>query len=208
MAEVATGAAVYGLITGSLAVIRAAIDIYGAVQNRPGIPKKLQKVSDSLRSVQTLLESAKSQYDGENLEEQVWIDAEKDFERCEELCKELHDLLDKAYPSDRGSKTGRFWKNTKTALSGKSKTAEQLLKDIWENLDVFAKRGIVTNTRLLRELRNVVEELSGDSSISDTFNHSGIGDQIAGDKVAGNKYQQGDNGRMYNAPINTVNEGT
>lgn len=208
MAEVAAAAAVYGLITGSIALIRTAIDIYGAVQNEAGIPAKLKKVSDNLPPLQTLLEGAKAQHECGNLDIQVWTNVKEDFEHCEELCKELHDLLAKAYLAEDASKRSRFWTHTKTVLSGKGNTAEQLLKDIWVYLDVFAKKGIVTNTALLREIKDVVDELSLVSGSGSTFNHSGIGDQVAGDQFTGNKYQQGDSGRMFNAPINTINEGT
>jgi len=208
MGEVAAVAAVYGLITGSVAIIRLSIDIYNAVEDKSGIPERLRKVSEKLQPLKALLQNAQDRYDSKQLGHQIWADAENDFKRCHELCKDLHDLLVKVYPEKEATKSGRFWKNTKTVLSGKGKTAEQLLKDIWGYLDVFAKKGIVTNTALLQEIKDVVEELSPDAGSRSAFYHSGIGDQVAGDKVSGNKNQQRDNCRMYNAPINTINEGT
>lgn len=83
--------------------------------------------------------------------------------------------------------------------------AEQLLKEIWDYLDVFAKKGIITNTALLREIKEVVDELFPKSG--DTFKHLGIGDQVAGDKIAGNQYKQGDNGRQIFGSVGTYHEG-
>lgn len=208
MAEVAAAAAVYGLIAGSIAIIRTAIDIYSAVQDKSGIPERLRKVSENLQPLEALLRNAGDQYNSKQLSQQIWKEADNDFKRCNELCRDLHDLLVKAFPNEEASKPGRLWRNTKIVLSGKGKTAEQLLKEIWACLDVFAKKGIITNTALLQEIKDLIEELSPDSGGRSTFYHSGIGDQIAGDKVNGNKNQQRDNGRMYNAPITTINEGT
>lgn len=208
MAEVAAAASVYGLITGSIAAISTAIDIYHAVQNKSGIPERLRKVSESLPNLETILDSAKAQYDGEKLKQRVWIDSQQDFERCEELCRELRDLLAKAYPEKEESTSGRLWKSTKTVLSRKSRSAEQLLNDIWTYLSILEKKGIITNTTLLQEIKDVVDELSVESGSVSTFNHYGTGDQIAGDKISGNKNQMGNSGRMYNAPITTINEGT
>ena len=205
MAEVAAVAPIYGLITGSIAIIRLAIDVYSAVQDKSGIPQRLRKVSEKLQPLKELLTSAKDQYDSKKLDQQVWDDAEDSFKRCEELCQELHDLLSKVYPEEDASEGKRLWKNTKIVLSNKSKTAEQLLKEIWEYLDVFAKKGIVTNITLLREIKEVIDELLPQSGT--TLNHSGIGDQIAGDKIAGNKYQTGDNGRQFFGSVGTYHEG-
>lgn len=91
------------------------------------------------------------------------------------------------------------------SIEWKGKTAEQLLKEIWDYLDVFAKKGIITNTTLLQEIKEVVDELSPQSG--NTLNHSGIGDQVAGDKIAGNQYKQGDNGRQIFGSIGTYHEG-
>ena len=205
MAEVAAVAAVYGLITGSIAIVRLSIDIYSAVEDKSGIPERLRKVSEKLQPLEGLLRNAQDRYDGEQLSHQIWEDAENDFKRCNGLCEDLHGLLAKAYPTQEDSKAGRLWKNTKTVLSGKGKTAEQLLKEIWDYLDVFAKKGIITNTALLREIKEVVDELFPQSG--NTFNHSGIGDQVAGDKINGNQYKQGDNGRQIFGSIGTYHEG-
>ena len=103
------------------------------------------------------------------------------------------------------SDSTRLWKNTKTVLSNKSKTAEQLLKEIWDYLDVFAKKGIITNTTLLREIKEVVDELFSQSG--NNFYYSGTGDQVAGNKIAGSQYTQGDNGRQIFGSIGTYHEG-
>lgn len=206
MAEVAAVAGVYGLITGSIAIVRSGIEIYVAVRNKSGIPDRLRKVSERLKPLEGLLESAKDQYDSQKLDQKIWDDAEDDLKRCQELCHELHDLLIKVYPEDEATKSVRFWTSAKAVLGGKSKTAEQLLREIWMYLDIFEKKGIVTNMALLREIKDTVDELFPSSG--STLNHSGSGDNVAGDKFTGNKYQQGDNGRQFFGSIGTYHEGT
>lgn len=204
----AEAAAIYGLITGTIEVIRTAIDIYKAVQDKSGIPERLRKVSGELAPLEGLLRNAQDQYDSKQLGQNIWDDTEGELKRCNELCTELRDLLLTVYPKEEASKPGRFWKNTKTVLSGKGKTAEQLLKEIWMLLDIFAKKGIVTNTALLEEIKQVVDELFSGSS--NTFNHYGQGDQVAGDKFTGHKIQQGNvSGRqIFGGSFGTYNEGT
>jgi hypothetical protein len=205
MTEVAAVAAVYGLITGSIAIVRLSIDIYNTVQDKSGIPQRLRKVSEQLQPLEGLLVSARDQYDSQKLDQQIWDDTKDGFSRCKELCEELHDLLSKVYPKEDASESNRLWKNTKTVLSNKSKTAEQLLKEIWDYLDVFAKKGIITNTTLLREIKEVVDELFSQSG--NNFYYSGTGDQVAGNKIAGSQYTQGDNGRQIFGSIGTYHEG-
>jgi hypothetical protein len=59
MSGIGEVAAIYGIIMGTIGVVRAAIDIYGAVQDKQGVPKKLRLVADRLSAVEGLLRDAK-----------------------------------------------------------------------------------------------------------------------------------------------------
>jgi hypothetical protein len=52
------GAAVSSLVVGTIDIIHKSIEIYDAVKDKSGIPRKLGKVSDKLLSVEKLLKGA------------------------------------------------------------------------------------------------------------------------------------------------------
>ena len=53
-----TAAGVYGLMTGTIAIIQTSIAIYDAVQDKSGVTKELRKVSSQMPSIKELLEEA------------------------------------------------------------------------------------------------------------------------------------------------------
>ena len=57
-AGIETAAGVYGLITGTIAVVQTSIAIYDAVQDKSGVTKELRKVSSQMPSIKELLEEA------------------------------------------------------------------------------------------------------------------------------------------------------
>ena len=95
-----------------------------------------------------------------------------------------------------------MWKGTQTVFSNKGKSAEALLKEIWEHLDTLAKQQIINNTALLEDIKTLVQELCPDATTKGTQDVRGDvqgdvihtingdkvgGDKVGGDKVAGNK---------------------
>ena len=48
-----------------------------------------------------------------------------------------------------------MWKGTQTVFSNKGKSAEALLKEIWEHLDTLAKQQIINNTALLEDIKTL-----------------------------------------------------
>lgn len=205
MSGLEVGAAVFGLVVGTIDIIHKSIEIYEAVKDKSGIPKKLRKVSDKLSSVEKLLKGAQAQYNEGKLnkiDRQTWDDAKQEIGQCKELCQDLHQLLLSAYPETGSGKAGRVWKGTQTVFSGKSKSAEALFKEISEHLDTLAKQQIINNTALLEDIKTLVQEVCPDvttkgtqdvhgdvqGDVIHTINGDKVGgDKFGGDKVAGNK---------------------
>jgi len=187
-----TAAGVYGLITGTIAIIDASIKIYDAVHDKSGVTKELRKVSAQMPSIKELLEDAAAQYDAKKLDEQTWLNAGADVKRCHEACQELQDVLESAYPKADLGPVGRVFKNLGNIVSRKGKTAEQLLKEIHGYLELLKHRRIITNTTLLEQIKEAVEELFPKSGVTQhnlygtnvggdqNFNNSGPGHQING----------------------------
>jgi hypothetical protein len=159
MSGIETALGVYGLITGTITIIDTSIQIYDAVKDKSGIPEKLRKVSETLPSLKELLRGAEAQFNKDQPDEEAWISVGKDVQRCNEACRELQDLLSRAYPEEQASRARRFAKAATTILSGKGKTSEQLLKEIQGYLEVLLDRQILTNALLLEDFKATVDEL-------------------------------------------------
>lgn len=197
MVELGTAAAVYGLITGTIGIINTSIQIYKAVQDKSGITEGLRKVSEKLPSIKDLLEDAAEQYKSKNIDEQVWLSVGADIQHCNAACKELQEILERAYPRDSASPAGRVFKNLGNIVSGRGKKAEDLLKEICQYLDLLGQRQIITNTRLLEELKQTVNELFPTSGV--------IQHNVNGPNIARDQNFTGGNGPMFNGPIGTYN---
>ena len=206
MSGLETGAAVYGLIVGTIAILKTSKEIWSAVKDKSGIPKALRATSDKLGTLIELLESAEAQWEKAKHKsaEDAWVEVAKDVKRCNEACKELQELLLTAYPKEDDGKFRRFIKGTGTVLSGKNKTAEQLLKEIHECLDVLVDRQILTNAALLNDIKATIDELFPQSGSNLNNVH---GDNFIGDKVSGSKYVGG-SGFMFNGPGAVYNAGS
>jgi hypothetical protein len=202
MSGIETALGVYGLITGTITIIDTSIQIYGAVKDKSGIPEKLRKVSETLPSLKELLRGAEAQFNQNQLAETAWTSVCKDVQRCNEACRELQDLLSKAYPEEQASRARRFVKATTTILGGKGKTAEQLLKEIQGYLEVLLDRQILTNAALLEDIKATVDELlPRDGQVVQNNVH---GDNIGRDKKS---YAHSGSGHMFTGDNGTFHIG-
>jgi hypothetical protein len=201
MSGLEAAAAVGGLIGLTITVIDASIQIYDAVKDKSGIPEKLRKVSDTLPSLLELLVGAETPTDHTQLSNQAWIEVEKGFKRCHEACRELHDILESAYPKTDTGTAGRVFKNIGNLVSRKSKTAEQLLKEIYGYLDILKQRQIITNAALLDDIKKTVDELFPPPGLTQN-NVSGTNIGHNNDQV---NNQTGGSGQQFNGPGGTYN---
>lgn len=201
MSGLETAAAVYGLIGGTIDIIKTSLEIYEAVKDKSGIPEKLRKVSDKLPSLLEILKSAKAQYRAGKLDQKVWVNAAADVERCKEACRDLQSLLQSAYPKADASKVGRFFKATGTVLSSRGKTAEQLLGDIYECLKLLVDRQILTQSTTLDDIKKTIDGLKSQPGLTQNNQN---GPNIGGDQ---NNYNNSGSGHMFTGAGGTFNFG-
>jgi hypothetical protein len=197
MSGLETGAAIYGLIVGTIEIIKVSKEVYSAVKDKSGIPRALRATSDKLGPLLELLEGAKENEPAE----QVWVEVGKEVQRCNQACKELQELLLKAYPKEDAGSFRRFVKGTGTVVSGKGRTAEKLLKEIQECLDVLVDRQILTNADLLAKIKATIDELLPQSGYTQNNVH---GDNINGDKKT---YKSTGSSHMFTGDGGTYNFG-
>lgn len=192
MAGVETAAGVYGLITGTIAIIDTSLQVYEAVRDKSGITKELKKVSVQLPAIKELLKDAAAQYDAKKLDDQQWVNAASDVKNCKAACQELQDLLTGAYPEASTGSVGRVFKNVGNVVSRKGKTAGELLKDIHGYMDRLRHRQIITNTGLLQDIKDVVDELFSQSGITQN--------NVNGPNIGRDQIFTGGQGPMFNGP--------
>jgi hypothetical protein len=138
-------------------------------------PTKLRKVSAELPSLLEILRSAEAQYKAGQSDDQALTTARSDVKHCEEACKDLQSLLKSAYPKDDANKVVRLFKGAETVLSGKGKTAKQLLADMYGYLKLLMDRWIPTNATLLEEIKKTVDELFPKSGITQIKTQGSLG---------------------------------
>lgn len=175
MSVVGEVSAVFGLITGSIALIEKSIKIYSAVQDKDGLEPKLRKVADKLPQVEELLQTAEAQYHDGAPEEAAWIRAQETLQRCKNNCQAIHDIFSAIFPQADASSTKRLWKGALTHFGGRGKKVDSLFTDMYEQLDTLVQNRILTNTGLLEGIKATVDELADTGN--GNFENSGSGAQ-------------------------------
>lgn len=189
----------YSLITGTIEIINISIEIYNAVKDKDGIPLKLRKVSDKLPSLVEILKGAEAQYKAGTPDASTWAKSRGDVERCKDACQQLQDTLKKALPESNAGAFRCFMKTAGTVLSGKGKTAEQLLADISGYLELLMDRQILTHTELLEGIKKTVDELVPQAALTQN--------NVNGPNFGRDQNFMGGEGPMFNGPGVTYNAG-
>jgi hypothetical protein len=197
MAEAVT---IFGLITGSIELIKLSIAICKAAKGEA--PSRIQAVADQLPSILQLLEDA-----DQNAQaapgNSIWIKVKPDLERCKEECTALHTLFENACPPNSSKPAQRFWV-TVAVVKGKRSQAEGHLAAILKTLSVLGTHHAITNTRLLEEVQETLEEWEENDA---RIVHKGTGNNnVVKDSATYNEMHAKDNGRNIQTQGGTYNE--
>ncbi|KAI6805381.1 hypothetical protein KC332_g14886 [Hortaea werneckii] len=155
------------------------------------------KVAEQLPSIQDLLEDAQSTK-GEN--DEVWKTTATEVRTCEAACKALRIIFDKACPKEDSSRGRRAWNASAVIFTGKRTEAEGHLAVILQTLDVFRAKLMITNTKLLEDLKKAVDDFEKDEG---GITHYGSGDIMSSGGGTFN-LQKGDNTTFF-ANVGTYN---
>ncbi|KAK4901246.1 hypothetical protein LTR27_001803 [Elasticomyces elasticus] len=197
MSGVAEAATVYSLVTGTIEIIKTAIEIWEAVKDKDKLPRQPRVVAEKLPSIQQLLATSEQQYQLMRLPDTKWATARQNVERCRTGCEDIRGIFDKAFPSNANA-VQRVWTGTVTVLSGRGKKAEELLQDVYKELEVLGQYHIVTNTELLAQIGAAVKELKGGEK--PTYHHSGSG-ALSVHTGTGPQYTNSGEGHMFNGLV-------
>jgi hypothetical protein len=171
MSVVGEASAIFGLVTGSIDLIKMAIDICQAADGNA--PKRIKSVADQLPSIEQLLENARDTRDEQN---DIWKGVAEDVKHCQAACRALKNIFDQACPREGSSRGRRVWNTSAVIITGKRTRAEEHLAVILKTLDVFKAKLIITNTKLLEDLKSAIAAFDCEDG---RMNHFGIGDQFS-----------------------------
>jgi hypothetical protein len=190
MAGVGEASAILGLITGSIDLIKLSIEIYKASQGKA--PSRIRAVAKELPSIVKLLEDADANAKGAP-NDSIWKKVKPDLERCKEECAALHTLFENICPTDESNPAQRLWKSTSAIVQRKRSGAEERLAAIFKILAVLETHHVITNTRLLEEVKETLEEWE---EIDSGIVHRGTGHNNV-NMGTGTYNNAQDNGRNY-----------
>lgn len=168
MSGVGEASAIFGLVTGSIDLLKLAYEISQAANGNA--PQRIKKVADQLPSIEELLEDAQNTK-GEH--DEAWKAVATDVKTCEAACRALKTIFDKACPKEGTSKGRRVWNAGAVIFTGKRTEAEEHLAVILKTLDVFKAKLIITNTKLLEDLKSAIDAFDREDG---GMNHYGSGD--------------------------------
>jgi hypothetical protein len=201
MAGLGEASAIFGLLTGSINLIKLSIEIYKAAQGKA--PSRIRAVAKELPSIVQLLEDADSNAKAAP-GDSVWTQVKPDLERCKEECAALHALFETACPTNESNPAQRMWKTSVAIFKGKRSEAEEHLAAILKTLSVLETHHVITNTRLLEEVKETLEEWEdNDAGIV----HRGTGhNNVVKDGATYNELRAEGNGRNIQTQGGTYNE--
>ncbi|KAK3626799.1 hypothetical protein LTR56_019617 [Elasticomyces elasticus] len=164
-------AIVYELVVETIEYVKTAIVIWEATKDKHKVPRQLRVIAAKLPAIQELLELAEQQCQVTSLPVPQWARVKPSVGRCRTHCKDIRSIFIRAFPLNANA-AHRAWTGTLTVTRGKK--VEQLLQDVYGELQVLNQHHITTNRELLAQIGAAVEELVSAEDL--TYHHSGPGE--------------------------------
>lgn len=189
-AGVPEAAAVFGLVTGSIGLVKLTYEIISSAKGRA--PSWAEIMKEQLPNVQILLEDAQNT---KQEHDPVWIQVRDSIARTESSCQALKKIIEEVCPDDETGRRQRVWIATKAVLRNKKKDARSNLMEIYQSLDVLKGHLIITNTKMLQDLKLALNNFQDDSG--DEGSYHAARDQFI-NRSSGNMISHsGDYGKIF-----------
>jgi hypothetical protein len=177
MSGVGEAAALIGIITGIIGLLKTTAEVYEAAQSAGGIPHAFKIVFDRIPLVQVSLDEAQS-----NLKSRVYDQATLDavapvLQHCNENADSLQKIFADTLPSKDAPRTERYKKIL--AMKAKSSKVKDLMKELLKSFDILANHQIFQDASMLKDIKEELEKLmnmSEDDGDKVTNIHRGTGD--------------------------------
>lgn len=191
---------VLGLISSTIAMFEAALEIYEAASDTGGLPKKLRIAAEQIPLVYHVLILAKQNINAKNVTEEALQKAKPVLERCEKSTASVKDIFDKTIPTKDASRVERLRKALGVKM--KSNKVKEHMEEIFKSMELLAQNQVFLDAEALKDIKEAIEQLSNlpDEEEQPQFVHSGA-DAINANTGAGTQknYNNAGPGKQYNA---------
>ncbi|KAF5686936.1 ankyrin protein [Fusarium circinatum] len=200
-----SGIEVIGLVSAILTILETIGQLSDAIKNAKDLPPAFREVADKLPIVREILQSVEkhlstSAYQGTDEAIQAVL------KHCREKAEKLEKLFKAVDPSEDTSSFRRYALMVRSL--GKGHRVEVLSKGMMEDVKLLVQSHtaqaateaqVAKLTEAIEEISNVEPSLTEEETISQT--HYGSGDNVAGNKYAGNHNENSGSGTAYFAPV-------
>lgn len=203
--------AVLGTIAAAIAIIQASERVYDAARNASGLHEAFRKVAENMPIVLDTLQHAEQVFqppdDGAQRDalEQAAKAAEPIMTTCEDNVRQLRDIFERVVPGGEAGRRERYLKALQSAMPGKKRKVEELMKEILEKLQLLHTNQFFKDSTRSGQLSQALEELAQvPSSLPEPdgrYHHSGSGSMNV-NPGSGTQYiysQSGESNRQFNA---------
>lgn len=167
--------AVLSLISSVLTTFEAIQELYEAVNDTKGLPRKFRAAADRIPLVHHVLGLAEQSIKSRSVSKGALDDAKPVLERCKENATALHEMFSKSLPAKDLPRTEQM--SRAMTLKTKNGEVKRRMEDIIKDMEVLAQYQIFTDAQVLKDIEEAIDHLNRVSNEEDQpqFQHSGTG---------------------------------
>ncbi|KLO89195.1 Uncharacterized protein LW93_12616 [Fusarium fujikuroi] len=200
-----SGIEVVGLVSGILTILETIGKLSDALKNAKDLPPAFREVADKLPIVRDILQAVEKHLS--TSADQGADEAIKAvLKHCREKAEKLEKLFKAVEPSEDSSSFKRYALMVRSL--GKGNRVEVLSKGMMEDVKLLVQNHaaqaateaqVAKLSEAIRVMSSMEISLPEEEAISQT--HYGSGDNVAGNKYAGNHNENSGSGTAYFAPV-------
>ncbi|CZR43688.1 uncharacterized protein FPRO_07395 [Fusarium proliferatum ET1] len=200
-----SGIEVVGLVSGILTILETIGKLSDALKNAKDLPPAFHEVADKLPIVREILQAVEKHLSISA--DQVTNEAIKAvLKHCREKAEKLEKLFKAVEPSEDSSSFRRYALAVRSL--GKGHRVEVLSQGMMEDVKLLVQNHaaqaatevqVAKLSEAIRVMSSMESSLTEEEAISQT--HYGSGDNVAGNKYAGNHNENSGSGTAYFAPV-------
>lgn len=153
-----SGVELIGAISGTIALIEAAVKVYNAATDASGLPEAVRGVAQRLPLAKDILQTTKSQVEAGEPDEDLCEEMIPILKGCKERVERLERIFQKVIPDANAPRKDRYVSAIKTI--GKGKQVESLMKEILEDIQLLVGNRVMKSKKEIGSLEKAIEEMS------------------------------------------------
>ena len=158
MSGIGEVALVLGLVSSTITVFEAALEIYEAASDQTGLPKKLRTVAEQIPLVYHALSLAKQNLEAKNVPAEALQKAKPILAQCNKSATSVKEIFDKTIPTKDASRLDRLRKAG--GLKMNSNKVKMYMEEIWKSIELLAQNQVFQDAKTLQEIKTAVEQLA------------------------------------------------